>query len=103
MFYEVHDPARYITPDVVVDFTTARLEQAGPDRVRVGGISGHPRTDTLKVSMGCTEGYNGEDMFFFAGPGCIAKARLAEHILSQRPRAAGLDLQGTRMKSKQKS
>ncbi|MFC4276889.1 acyclic terpene utilization AtuA family protein [Achromobacter aloeverae] len=84
MFYEVHDPARYITPDVVVDFTTARLEQAGADRVRVAGMGGRPRTDTLKVSMGCTEGYIGEDMFFFAGPGCLEKARLAETILRQR-------------------
>ncbi|OZI34004.1 ABC transporter substrate-binding protein [Bordetella genomosp. 10] len=84
MFYEVHDPARYITPDVVVDFTTARLAQAGADRVRVSGIGGRARTDTLKVSMGCTEGYIGEDMFFFAGPGCLEKARLAETILRER-------------------
>ena len=40
MLYEVHDPANYITPDVVVDFTTAMLEEAGPDRIRVSGISG---------------------------------------------------------------
>lgn len=44
MLYEVHDPAAYITPDVVVDFTTARLQQAGPDRVRVSHIAGKPRT-----------------------------------------------------------
>ena len=90
MFYEVHDPARYITPDVVVDFTTARLEQVGENRVRVGGIAGRPRTSTLKVSIGCTEGYIGEDMFFFAGPGCLEKARLAEKILRERLRMAGL-------------
>ena len=56
--YEVHDPANYITPDVVVDFTTIKLEQVGPDRVRVSNISGKPRTPTLKVSIGCTEGYH---------------------------------------------
>lgn len=90
MFYEVHDPARYITPDVVVDFTGARLEQLGPDRVRISGIAGHPRTPTLKVSLGCAEGYIGEDMFFFAGPGCVEKARLAETILRERLRIVGL-------------
>ena len=53
LLYEVHDPANYLTPDVVVDFTTTRLEQVGPDRVRVTHISGKPRTPTLKVSIGC--------------------------------------------------
>ena len=38
MLYEVHDPANYLTPDVVVDFTTAKLQQVGPNRVRVSGI-----------------------------------------------------------------
>jgi len=97
MFYEVHDPARYITPDVVVDFTTARLEQVAQDRVRVSGISGHARTPTLKVSIGCTEGHIGEDMFFFAGPGCLEKARLAETILRERLRIAGLQAEDLRI------
>ncbi|WP_427307424.1 acyclic terpene utilization AtuA family protein [Cupriavidus sp. H39] len=90
MFYEVHDPARYITPDVVVDFTTAVLEQAGPDQVRISGVRGAPRTGTLKVSLGCTEGFIGEDMFFYAGPGCLAKAELARIILEQRFALANL-------------
>jgi hypothetical protein len=78
MLYEVHDPANYITPDVVVDFTTAKLEQAGSDRMRVSAISGKPRTATLKVSMGCMEGFIGEDMFFYAGPGALRRAQLAK-------------------------
>lgn len=90
MFYEVHDPGRYITPDVVVDFSTAVLEQAGPDRVRIHGVAGSPCTDTLKVSLGCTEGFIGEDMFFYAGPGCLDKARLAKTILEHRFAMAGL-------------
>ncbi len=84
MLYEVHDPANYITPDVVVDFTTAQLEQVGPDRVRVTNISGKPRTPTLKVSIGCTEGFIGEDMFFYAGPGALRRAQLAKKILEER-------------------
>ncbi len=90
MLYEVHDPANYITPDAVVDFTTARLEQVGPDRVRVTGIGGKPRTSTLKVSMGCTEGFIGEDMFFYAGPGALRRAKLARRILEERFRIVGL-------------
>lgn len=97
MLYEVHDPANYITPDVVVDFTTARLEQVGPDRVRVSGIGGKPRTPTLKVSIGCTEGFIGEDMFFYAGPGALRRARLARRILEERFRIVNLDADEVRI------
>lgn len=90
MLYEVHDPARYITPDVVVDFTTAAIEEIGGDRVRVSGIGGAPRTATLKVSLGCLEGFIGEDMFFYAGPGALRRAELAKRILEERFRIVGL-------------
>lgn len=97
MLYEVHDPARYVTPDVVVDFTTARLEQVGPDRVRVSRIGGRPRTPTLKVSLGCTEGFIGEDMFFYAGPGALRRARLARRILEERFRIVALEADEVRI------
>ncbi len=84
MFYEVHDPANYITPDVVVDFTSAVIENKGANRVRVSGIGGKARTDTLKVSIGAQEGFIGEDMFFYAGPGALERAQLAERILRER-------------------
>ncbi|RKK05970.1 acyclic terpene utilization AtuA family protein [Pseudoroseomonas wenyumeiae] len=97
MLYEVHDPANYITPDVVVDFTQARLEQAGKDRVRVTGLTGKPRTPTLKVSMGCTEGFIGEDMFFYAGPGALRRAQLAKTILQERFKIVGLKAEEIRI------
>jgi hypothetical protein len=97
LLYEVHDPGYYITPDVVVDFTTARLEQVGPDRVRVTNISGKPRTPTLKVSLGCTEGFIGEDMFFYAGPGALRRAQLAKRILEERFKLVGLDAEELRI------
>jgi len=97
LLYEVHDPANYLTPDVVVDFTTVRLEQAGPDRVRVSGIGGKPRTPTLKVSIGCTEGFIGEDMFFYAGPGALRRAQLAKRILEERFRIVGLQAEDVRI------
>ena len=95
--YEVHDPANYLTPDVVVDFTTIKLEQVGPDRVRVSHISGKPRTPTLKVSIGCTEGYIGEDMFFYAGPGALRRARLAKKILEERFKIVKLQAEDLRI------
>ena len=97
MLYEVHDPANYITPDAVVDFTSARLEQVGPDRVRVTGLTGKPRTPTLKVSIGCTEGYIGEDMFFYAGPGALRRAQLAKKVLEERFKIVRLDAEDLRI------
>ncbi|GAB3677111.1 acyclic terpene utilization AtuA family protein [Salinisphaera aquimarina] len=96
MFYEVHDPARYITPDVVVDFTGAQIESLGLNRMRVSGITGTPRTDTLKVSIGAQEGFIGEDMFFYAGPGAVNKARLAEKILRERFKIVDLQAEDVR-------
>ena len=97
MLYEVHDPANYLTPDVVVDFTSAKLEQVGPARVKVSGIGGKPRTPTLKVSIGCTEGFIGEDMFFYAGPGALRRAELAKKILTERFRIVGLEAEEVRI------
>ena len=97
MFYEVHDPANYITPDVVVDFTTAKVEQVGADRVRVSGVTGKPRTPTLKVSIGCAEGFIGEDMFFYAGPGALRRAELARRVLEERFRIVGLQADDVRI------
>jgi len=97
LLYEVHDPANYITPDVVVDFTTTKLEQVGPDRVRVSRISGKPRTPTYKVSISCAEGFIGEDMFFYAGPGALRRAQLAKRILEERFRIVGLQAEEVRI------
>ena len=90
LLYEVHDPANYLTPDVVVDFTTAELREVGVNKVEVKNIGGKTRTPTLKVSMGCTEGFIGEDMFFYAGPGALRRAELAKKILNERFRIVNL-------------
>ncbi|SDX87816.1 Protein of unknown function [Albimonas donghaensis] len=90
MLYEVHDPRAYVTPDVVVDFSTAKLTELNDGRVRIEGVTGKPRPERLKVSIGCREGYIGEDMFLYAGPGALDRARLAKRILEERFRIVGL-------------
>ena len=84
LLYEVHDPAKYFQPDVVADFSQVRIEEIGPDRVRVSGGRGTKRTDTLKVSVGYVDSYIGEGQISYAGPGALARGRLALEIVRER-------------------
>lgn len=84
LLYEVHDPAAYITPDVVADVTQARIEQLGPDRVRLSGVRGHPRTATLKALAYFEGGWLGEAEISYAGPNAEARARLAMDVVRKR-------------------
>ncbi len=93
LFYEVHDPSAYVTPDVIADFTTVRLASDGPDRVRVSGARGRPRPETLKVTVGFDGGFLAEAGVSYAGPNAAARARLARAVLEERLRRVhGLDL-----------
>jgi hypothetical protein len=86
LLYEVHDPAAYVTPDVVADFSGAQIDQAGPDRVRVQGGSGAPRPDQLKVTVAFDGGLLAEAGISYAGPGARARAELAAAIVDERMR-----------------
>ncbi|GAB4124113.1 MAG: DUF1446 domain-containing protein [Roseiflexaceae bacterium] len=84
LLYEVEDPARYLTPDVVVDFRQVQIETVGVDRVQISGAQGYPAPETLKVSVGIDGGFVGVGEISYAGPGCLARARLAADIIGQR-------------------
>ena len=88
--YEVGDPRAYITPDVVADFTTIHLEDDGPDRVRVRGVRGTPKTEFLKVSIAYSAGYRALGSLTYAWPDAPAKARMAEKVLRERLDRLGL-------------
>ena len=95
LVYEMGDPQNYLTPDVVADFTSVRLEQAGPDRVRVWGIQGRPRTPFLKVSGAYLKGHKATGQLVISGPRALEKARLCADIVWQRLKAAGFDYEHT--------
>ena len=92
----MHDPARYFQPDVVADFSGVAVEEDGPDRVRVAGGGGAPRTGMLKVSVGCHEGWFGEGQISYAGPGALARGRLALEIVKERLALIGLQAEELR-------
>ncbi len=90
LVYEMGDPHSYITPDVVADFTSIRLEEDGPDRVRVHGIAGKPATDKLKVSIAYRFGWKAVGTLVYAWPDAMEKAQLADRVLRERLDRLGL-------------
>ncbi|MFD2184845.1 acyclic terpene utilization AtuA family protein [Rhodoplanes azumiensis] len=84
LLYELHDPKNYFQPDVIADFSQVAVEAIGPDRVRVTGGTGRPKTDTLKVSVGYIDSYIGEGQMSYAGPGAVARGQLALDIVRER-------------------
>lgn len=90
LVYEMGNPAEYITPDCVADFTTIRLRQVGKDRVRFSGIKGRPATAKLKVSVAYFYGYKAVGTLVYAWPDALRKAKAADRILRQRLADAGL-------------
>jgi len=90
LVYEMGNPAEYITPDCVADFTTIRLSQAGKDRVQVSGVRGRPATDKLKVSIAYFYGYKAVGTLVYAWPEAYEKAKAADRVLRQRLRDLGL-------------
>ena len=90
LLYEVHDPTKYFQPDVVADFSQVRVEEIAKDCVRVGGGRGSKRTDTLKVSVGYVDSFIGEGQISYAGPGALARGRLALDIVRERLKLTGV-------------
>ena len=84
LLYEVHNPHRYVTPDVVLDMGELALLDAGPDRVEVVGAKGHPAPDTFKLVAGYQNGWMGHAVVGFSWPDALSKARaVADNIQQQ--------------------
>jgi hypothetical protein len=90
LLYEVHDPAAYLTPDVVADIGEAEVHEAGAGRVSLSGVRGHARPAQYKVNVCHEGGWLAEGEISYAGARAEARARLAADIL--RKRLAGLHL-----------
>ena len=93
--YEIGDPAHYLTPDIDADFSQIRLEQEGPDRVRVAGCRGAAAPATYKVSMAFHDGFMVAGTLVIAGRNAIEKAQAAAEMIFARVRRAGFELART--------
>ncbi|MCS2609227.1 acyclic terpene utilization AtuA family protein [Halomonas dongshanensis] len=84
LLYEIHDPARYLQPDVIADFSNVWIEEIATNRVRIHDATGHAKTNHLKVSISYHDGFIGEGQISYAGIGAVARAQLARDIIKER-------------------
>ena len=96
LLYEIHDPAAYLTPDVVADISEVEMVEIEANRVAISGIRGHPRPDTLKTIVCFGGGWLGEGEISYAGPNAEGRARLAAEIIRRRVGDKAWQLRGLR-------
>jgi len=87
LLYEIGDPANYVLPDVVCDFTQVSMQGAGENRVRVSGARGKPPTTTYKVSGTYAEGFRAIGTLTITGFDAAAKAKRSGEAILERTRA----------------
>jgi len=80
LLYEIGGP-RYHNPDVTARFDSIRLEQTGPDRVRISGVVGEPPPAESKVAMNYLGGFRNSMTFGLTGLDIEAKAELLERTI----------------------
>ena len=90
LLYEIGDPANYITPDCVADFTSIQIAQQAPDRVRLSAMKGRPATEFYKVSISYSAGYKAVGALVYSWPDACKKAQAADRILRERFERLGM-------------
>lgn len=89
LLYEIHDPARYVTPDGVLDLRSVAVDATGTDQVAVTGATVTGTPDTFRVNLGYHDGFTGCGTITYAGEGALTRAEQAgaivRHRLQQRP------------------
>lgn len=91
LLYEIHDPTKYLTPDVVADFTTISVEETGDQEVTVTGGTGKPRPDTLKTGILYEDGYKAETSTLYSWPDALGKAQKHSQFVNQECDQSGLE------------
>lgn len=90
LLYEIGDPANYITPDGIADFSRVSFRQEGKDLVSAGGGAVKGLPDTFKVNIGYQDCYSGVAEISYGGSNALDRARLAAEIVEKRLRIVGV-------------
>lgn len=95
LLYEIGDPGRYLSPDVLVSFLGLEVREEGKDRVSVVGAKGSVPPSTLKVSASYRAGYKAEGMIAVFGADASLKAQRCGELIIEKVRNAGYSLHRT--------
>eukprot|EP00088_Acartia_fossae_P052439 TRINITY_DN5923_c0_g1_i1.p1 TRINITY_DN5923_c0_g1~~TRINITY_DN5923_c0_g1_i1.p1 ORF type:complete len:620 (-),score=121.10 TRINITY_DN5923_c0_g1_i1:453-2312(-) len=83
LLYEVGDPAAYVLPDVIADFSNVQMKET-EGGVEVWGAKGRAPTPTYKISATYLDGFKATCVVNFCGGDSAAKGRvMAESILKR--------------------
>jgi hypothetical protein len=91
LVYEIGDPNNYYMPDGIADFTTLKVEEIAPERVKISNMTGKGLPDQLKVCIGYRDGWEGEGSLLFSWPDAYEKARRGERIIRERLKLLGVE------------
>lgn len=84
LLYEMSDAHSYITPDVVADFSSIKIESKAHNEVLFSHIKGCQTTETLKVSIAYADGFKCSGSLIISGPDVREKAEVFSKIFWKR-------------------
>jgi len=91
LIYEIHDPKRYITPDVIADFSNVSFHEVSKACIKINGATGTKKTGKLKVSIGYKDGFIGEGQISYGGYQARERATLALNVIKRKLIRLGYD------------
>lgn len=97
MLYEIHDPAAYLTPDCIADFTGVRFTQVGENRVSAWGAVSRGQTEKLKVNVCYRDSFITDCEISYGGCNALDRARLAGEMFLKRLDRLGVEYSETRV------
>ena len=97
MLYEIHNPAAYLTPDGIADFTGVRFTQEGPDLVSAWGADSHGLPEKLKVNVCYRDSFITDCEISYGGCNALERARLAGEMFLKRLDRLGVAYSETRV------